>query len=313
MPFQVNLPLTFGLAQSAPFGTNSARVVLLGYNVVMVGGGNADIDNVQRVMYYQWGKGWGTLGKYNNTLFAMAVLGGGRRLVLIGGYNQPQDTYSNEIVHWDNHGKRWLPIYIPMPTARSDAAALAYKQYLLVAGGCNSMGNLTTVEVLNTETVQWSTVAPLPVPIEGLIQSTSHIDSAHPQSDTWYLMGWERGLNQPPNTFRISIRELIQQAKGELQWANWVKLPDPPLSCCSAVVFRGCLFAVGGKDQQNVKKKDIHLYMSGTCQWLCVAELPTPRHSCSCCAFSSEEFMVIGGCENTGNTMFSTRVDLAHV
>ena len=280
---------------------------MLGTNVV-VAGGNADVDNVQQVMFYRQDRGWGLLGKYSLSLFAMAVLEG-RLLLLIGGYNLPLDTYSSELVQWDRGGRFWRSIFKPMPTPRSDAAALGYKQYLLVAGGSNGVENLTTVEVLDTRTVEWSTVAPLPIPIEGLIQSISHVDPAHPQSDTWYLMGWEKGLRNPPNTFSISLEHLVRQVRGDSQSAAWAQLPDPPLACCGAVTFRGCLLAVGGKDKQSGKKKDIYLYLPGTCEWLRVAELPTARHSCSCISLSSEEFLVVGGCESTE---FSTRVDIVH-
>ena len=274
----------------------------------MVAGGNADVDNVQQVMFYRQDRGWGLLGKYSLSLFAMAVLEG-RLLLLVGGYSLPLDTYSSDLVQWDRPNRQWRPIFKPMPTPRSDAAALGYKQYLLVAGGSNGVENLSTVEVLDVRTVEWSSVAPLPIPIEGLIQSVSHVDPAHPDSDTWYLMGWEKGLRRPPSVFCISLEQLVRQARGDGPAAAWAQLPDPPLASCGAVTFRGCLLAVGGKDRQSTKKKDIYLYLPGTCEWLRVAELLTARHSCSCISLSSEEFLVIGGSEATP---YSTRVDIVH-
>ena len=280
---------------------------MLGNNVV-VAGGNADVDNVQQVMFYRQDRGWGLLGKYSLSLFAMAVLEG-RLLLLVGGYNLPLDTYSSDLVQWDRPNRQWRPIFKPMPTPRSDAAALGYKQYLLVAGGSNGVENLSTVEVLDVRTVEWSLVAPLPIPIEGLIQSVSHVDPAHPDSDTWYLMGWEKGLRRPPSTFCIPLEHLVRQARSDGPAAAWAQLPDPPLASCGAVTFRGCLLAVGGKDRQSTKKKDIYLYLPGTCEWLRVAELLTARHSCSCISLSSEEFLVIGGSEATP---YSNRVDIVH-
>ena len=302
---QVNLTLTFAPTHSAPFGVNSAKAVLLGSNVV-VGGGHADVDNQQQVMFYHKNKGWGMLGKYSHSLFAMAVIQG-RLLVLVGGYDVVMDSYSNRIVQWDHQGKYWHPIYTPMPTARSDAAAVGYKHYLVVAGGSNGVQNLTTVEVLDTQTVQWTTVAPLPAPIEGLIQSVPLVDPARPQADTWYLMGWEKGLRQPAHTFSLSLDQLVAQLRGEDKVA-WARLPDPPLACCGAVTFRGCLLALGGKDRHGVKKRDVYLYLPGTCEWLRVAELPVARHSCTGFPLSSSEFLVVGGTEAT---QFSTRVEIA--
>ena len=183
----MNLPLTFAPTHSAPYGTNSAKAVKLAAGLV-VAGGNADVDNQQQVMFYRpdrADRGWGTLGKYSLSLFAMAVLGEGRMLVLVGGYDLTTDTYSNNLVQWDKNGRYWRPIFHPMPTARSDAAAVGYKGYLVVAGGSNGVQNLTTVEILDTtRTVQWSTVTPLPAPIEGLIQSVPIVDPTRPQADT---------------------------------------------------------------------------------------------------------------------------------
>ena len=281
---------------------------MLGSSVV-VAGGNADVDNQQQVMYYRPEKrAWGTLGRYQLSLFAMAVLGGNRLLVLVGGYDITTDTYSRSLVQWDAKGRYWRRIFRPMPTARSDAAAIGYKDYLVVAGGSNGEENLTTVEVLDTRVVQWSTVASLPAPIEGLIQSAPQIDAARPELDTWFLMGWETGLRQPALTFSLSLHQLTQQLGGG-EPAGWAMLPPPPLACCGAVTFRGCLLAVGGKDRHGGRKKDIHLYLPGTCEWLRVSELPVAKHNCCCFALSPEEFMVIGGTEAT---QFSTRVDTAH-
>jgi predicted nucleic acid-binding Zn-ribbon protein len=303
----IELPLSFTPTNAAAFGVHSAKAVMFG-NSVVVAGGHADVDSQQQVMFYRPDRRvWNTLGKYNLSLFAMAVLGDNRMLVLVGGYNLASDTYSNNLVQWDQRGRYWRPTFRPMPTPRSDAAAVGYKSYLVVAGGSNGEENLTVVEVLNTHTVQWSIVAPLPAPIEGLIQNAPLQDATRPEIDTWYLMGWETGLRQPAHTFAISLHQLILELEGG-ESTRWAMLPPPPLACCGAVIFRGCLLAVGGKDRHGGRKKDIHLYLPGTCEWLRVAELPVAKHNCCCFPLSAEEFMVIGGTENT---QFSNRVDIA--
>ena len=304
---QVNLPLTFAPTHPAPLGTNSAKAVKMGAAAVVVAGGNADVDNQQQVMFYRPDCGWNMLGKYSLSLFAMAVLGEGRLLVLAGGYDRAADTYSNNLVQWDKDAKYWRSVFKPMPTARSDAAAVGYKGYLVVAGGSNGVQNLTTVEVLDTRTVQWSTVTPLPAPIKGLIQSVPMVDPTRPQADTWYIMGCK---TEPAHTFSLSLDCLVAQMGREGGVVNWAQLPTPPLACCGAVSLRGCLLAVGGKDRHGVKKKDIYLYLPGTCEWLRVSELPVAKHSSCCFPLSSEKFLVIGGCDVA--TRFSTRVDVVH-
>ena len=94
----IELPLSFTPTNAAAFGVHSAKAVMFG-NSVVVAGGHADVDSQQQVMFYRPDRRvWNTLGKYNLSLFAMAVLGDNRMLVLVGGYNLASDTYSNNLV-----------------------------------------------------------------------------------------------------------------------------------------------------------------------------------------------------------------------
>jgi hypothetical protein len=50
----------------------------------------------------------------------------------------------------------WKEIFPPMPTKRYSIAAVTTKEHLIVAGGCSSnVGNLSTVEVMDTRTLVW--------------------------------------------------------------------------------------------------------------------------------------------------------------
>ena len=56
-------------------------------------------------------------------------------------------------------------MFPPMPTKRSSVIAVTTKEHLIVAGGCSGgVGKLTTVELMDTRTLVWSTVASLPHP-----------------------------------------------------------------------------------------------------------------------------------------------------
>ena len=58
----------------------------------------------------------------------------------------------------------WMKKFPPMPTKRSLMATLTTGATLIVTGGLGVSGVLSTVEVMNTETFQWSTAADLPQP-----------------------------------------------------------------------------------------------------------------------------------------------------
>ena len=52
-----------------------------------------------------------------------------------------------------------------MPTERGNTSILVIGENLFVVGGENDQGALTVVEVMNIETHQWSTTAPLLEPL----------------------------------------------------------------------------------------------------------------------------------------------------
>ena len=58
-----------------------------------------------------------------------------------------------------------------MPTKRYGSTALCTGTALIVAGGVSEdHSTLQTVEVMNTETLQWSTAAHLPQPVCTMLQ-----------------------------------------------------------------------------------------------------------------------------------------------
>ena len=106
-------------------------------------------------------------------------------LTLIGGRSYPDKT--NKLFGLTKKGSvaRWTEEFPPMPTKRYGACALSIAESaLIVAGGDGEAGTgkLATTEVLNTATLQWSTVIDLPQQMFGgsLLQIGS---------DSVYLLG----------------------------------------------------------------------------------------------------------------------------
>ena len=84
----------------------------------------------------------------------------------VGGYSHR--TFTNELYSFtgEGSGRRWTKKIPPMPTKRSETTSLYTGTMLIVAGGKGKGYNvLSTVEVMNTETHQWSTAADLPQPM----------------------------------------------------------------------------------------------------------------------------------------------------
>ena len=63
---------------------------------------------------------------------------------------------------------KWTRLFSDMPRKRFESSALSTRMALIVAGGEGKSGKaLTTVEVMNTDALQWSRASDLPEPLWG--------------------------------------------------------------------------------------------------------------------------------------------------
>ena len=211
------------------------------------------------------------------------------KLLLVGGYNPVKDEYSSRVSEWRENN--WVNLNdCPLPTPRSNAVAVGFRNFLIVAGGFNGKP-LDRVDILDIDSLgQWHSLASLPEPAYGLQSCVFRNTSRTNNTTLWYLVSTNRGcsLDRRRPVFSISLRHLVEGH------GTWAVLPDPPLSNCGAVTVKGHLLAIGGHDQ-HATKKDMHMYFHGTNEWLRVGELQHSRDSCSCVALSDSKFVVVGG------------------
>ena len=136
---------------------------------------------------------WSELPKCPNSDFSLAVINS--FVTAIGG-----ETENHELTNFllSLNDKKWTKLFPPMPTKHWLTAVVCSGKTLVVAGG-KGQGDkrLSTVEVMDTKTIQWSTARSLPHPLyqasqhsvetsftcwEVLIQATkdqSHYSPAH--------------------------------------------------------------------------------------------------------------------------------------
>ena len=291
----VRLPIRWKTAISAPFGMNNAHCIYFKKeNKLLFGGGNATGDREKRILEYDVSsQTWGEFPVYVLRLFAIAVLGD--EVLLVGGFDDVKDEYSNRVSAYVKQGSHWRK-HTAMPTPRCEVAAVGYKRWLVVAGGFNGSTTLDVVEVFDSSTSQWSTVPSLPKPSRSL-RSAVAVDPSGSGKDVWYLLGKGGQQNRMP-AFATSLSLLSSQAGGGGAGLNpWSLLPPPPFDCSGAVAVRGFLLAVGGK-QRHAQQQEVYIYLPGTCEWLNVASMPSARHSCSCTSLLVDsKFVVFGGRE----------------
>ena len=118
-----------------------------------------------------------------------------------------------------------------MPTKRMDPAAANTPTHLVVAGGVGSRrNNVATVEVLNTETLQWSTASSLPEAVR------------FPQMTT---CGGCLYLADKSNVFSCSVEDLLKSTNSSDGGSVWTRLASIPVEGSTLATLRGHVLAIG--------------------------------------------------------------------
>ncbi len=269
------------------FGTCWACAVVLNGNVYVGGGDTArDEDDFIIQVYSPESDGWRRLPQCPVRFFAMAAVN--QQLVVVGGGSHNHQVQSTVLV-WDDTSRCWTTTYPNMPTARCEAAAVSYQQFLVVAGGYGqSDRDLNTVNILNSSTKQWVTAAPLPTACCQLSPALV--------GDTLYLLGGFADHTPSKQMFSTSISALISHATSSFRAPppNW-DVTDTKLTHSKAVSLNNSLLAVGGRDDGSKDSSAIYHYNPLSKRWTKVGDVPSALSRCSCTALPSGELTVLGG------------------
>ena len=186
----------------------------------------------------------------------------------------------------------WKEIFPPMSTKRYDAAAVATKQDLIVAGGEDESGDLNVVEVMNIQTLVWSTVASLPYPYSR--------SSATICGDQLYMLGgwtmgeWEKLVLTCP------LSKLLQSQSNETSsvWHNSMDLPVWGSTCAA---INEDVLAIGGVNDGDETTTTTLTYNQSTNSWIPANEkfkVQVPRHHCLV-AVIGNFLLIVGGYSNS--------------
>ena len=211
-------------------------------------------------------------------------------LTLVGGnHNHIFGAVTNQLfsLTGEGSGRRWTEEFPPMPTKRRGSIALCTGTALIVAGGWN-LSTLQTVEVLNTETLQWSTAADLPKSL-ALNFATAAVCGDHV-----YIL-------REFNMYKCSVFTLIQSCKSFLaslrnrQARVWKEVAAPPVTDTTCVSIHDQLLAIGGKDSDKKFTTAIHMYNPTIDSWEVISHMATPRWLCTAAVLPNNQLMVVGG------------------
>ena len=185
---------------------------------------------------------------------------------------------------------KWEQLFSPMPTARIHPAAVTTPTHLVVVGGRISLFGtpLSTVEVMNIKTLQWSTASSLPQAVY------------YPRVT---LCDGRLYLTHNDNTvFSCSTKGLLQSSNEPLSTDSsnggsvWTRLANIPVHHTSSLVtLRGRVLAITSENCNGRLTGSIHCYNKATNSWSIIGETPTPKSHVLTAVLPTNELVVVGG------------------
>ena len=228
----------------------------------------------------------------------------------VGG--RQENKYTNTLLSLVGEGgrKTWEEHFPPMPTKRSYTAVACSGKALVVAGGEKEGDTvLTTVEVMDTDTLQWSTASSLPHP---LTQSSATVCG-----DRAYVVGGrDKQGSLTESVFTRSLNILLQTKTLSLpgNHSEWEKIADLPVFTSTSATLNGQLLAVGGYDSRKKATNNIYSYNTETNSWEVISHMHAPRSWCLVTVLPENKLMVVGGeidTESKGENRYENTIEIA--
>ena len=281
-----------------PVAMSKPHLVRIGHYIYCGGGYTGKMDTSRVVFKYDTTTDtWLPLPPCPTYNHGLSTFNG--QLVSTGGipHDAPGSTPTNKVYTYQE--SNWVAALPPMHTARFHQSTFTYNTHLIVCGGITSWTSAkqytctSTVEMLNSETGQWSTLAPLPFTLCSM--SVAVCD------DTCYLI---EGDDQGVMSLRACSTPLPLLMEGASQPSPWEVLPNCPLYGSAAAVLGGCVLALGGlKPGFTDGSTDIHLYSRNSKSWrrTTAVNLPIASFSATSTTLAEDSIIVVGGLENPQN------------
>ena len=247
---------------------------------------------------------WSELPECPNSGFSLAMVNS--LLTAIGG-NTPNNEVTNSLLSLTDN--KWTKNFPSMPTKCWLTTAVCSGKSLVVAGGSKEIfrreRTLSTVEVMDTEILQWSTASSFP--------HTLSQASATLSGDKVYMLGgFYQNDKQSKSAFTCSLAALLQSCQPHSLGARlktlslasapipsgpkvWHQLADTPVTLSSCTSLHGRLLAVGGNDSDDKAATAVHMYNTTNNSWEVISHMATPRSQCLVTVLSHNKLMVVGG------------------
>ena len=239
---------------------------------------------------------WTVLPECPKQFFSIAVVNG--QLTAIGGEQSYKATNTLLILPQDRPGifqQKWIEQFPPMTYRHNDPAVATTNTSLIVAGGWGPDMEKAQAEVMDIQTLQWSTVASLPYALD---QTTATICG-----DRLYIGGGVTGRSTK-SVVMCEVKDLLQSQPQSLATRPdpsssppvWKEVAPLPVVRSSLVTFQGQLLAVGGSTtgRDSDSTSDVMQYDATTDSWSVISHMKMKRRYCLAAVLPNYTLMVCG-------------------
>ena len=252
---------------------------------------------------------WTVLPECPGINFSIAVVNG--TLTAIGG--ECPGVTNTLLSLPDTSQHKWIELFPPMKYCRSVPAVTTTITYLIVAGGWkDNVGfeKRSQVEVMETLTLKWFTVASLPHPVSSAVATIC--------GDRLYLGGGFSAVGLTKSVVMCEVRDLLQSRPHSL--ANrlglssstpvWKEVVSIPVLCSSLVTFQGQLLAVGGSTTGRAadSTSEVWQYDATTDSWNVIGQMRLKRDSVLVAALPNNKLMICGGFTPDGSAIAAVEI-----
>ena len=280
--------MTWREGKTAPQGMGRGAAVVDGNTAYFRPAASVRVYSYQNILGNEQ---WSRLPDNPNRAFSLAVIDG--LLTSVGGRSSRGPTNTLLSLTGEGERKKWSEFFPPMPTPRGLTACITTEKALVVAGG-RAGGDLATVEVMDINIKQWTTVCPLPQKLESL--------SVIVCGDSLYLAGGLTGYSWSKSVFTCSLRDLWQpetlgsRIRQTLTRSNvWKEISSLPVTRSTLASFGGHLLAIGGWDDSGNPTTDVYRYDSHTDSWHVISQMKNKRSRCLALTLPEDTLIIVGG------------------
>ena len=287
-----HLKLQWRVGQRAPWPTYGKSVTVSGEMAYFHDG----VSSSKILMYNSTTEQWTVLPECSKGYFSITIVN--ELLTAIGGVSSLTATKSllslSQQKRWLHTQQKWIEQFPPMTYYHSNPAVATTITSLIVAGGWGPDEEKAAVEVMDTETLHWSTVASLPHP---LWQAMATICGGR----MYIGSGVTGGSEWTKSVLVCEVRDLLQSATPQpLTPAHthhshvWREIAELPVVMSSLISLQGQLLAIGGKSAAGATS-EVRQYDVTTNSWSVISHTRRKQYSSLAAVLPNNRLMVVGG------------------